>query len=80
MKHIHTFENFNNKEVVQEGQLLNAIRPAFTGDLKDAVEELEIFVMNTGAKIDFKELADILMDIKDAAYQEGWNDCESEME
>lgn len=62
---------------IQEGMINQAIRPALSGDLKAAVEELEKSLTKAGLTLTkpvADELAYIIIDIKDVAYQEGLDD------
>jgi hypothetical protein len=69
------FESVNNDiiEFLNEGAILNAIKPSLEGDVKDAVGALEKLLQSTGAIIDYKhadKLSDCIIDIIDAAKQE----------
>lgn len=61
-------------KTLNEGPILNAINPAPTGDVKEAVEKLEKLLQSTGAKLDYEDyeaIANCVIDIIDAAKQEG---------
>jgi hypothetical protein len=57
-------------KTLNEGAILKAIKPALTGEVKVAVEALEKLLQSTGAKLDYKAIADCVIDIIDAAKQE----------
>ena len=57
-------------KTLNEGAILKAIKPAPTGEVKDAVEALEKLLQSTGAKLDYKAIANCVIDIIDAAKQE----------
>lgn len=68
------FESVEANEIeINEGAILNAIKPGLEGDVKDSVGALEKLLQSTGAIIDYKhadKLADCIIDIIDAAKQE----------
>ena len=57
-------------KTLREGAILKAITPALEGEVKVAVEALEKLLQSTGAKLDYKAIADCVIDIIDAAKQE----------
>jgi hypothetical protein len=57
-------------KTLNEGAILNAIEPAPTGEVKEAVEKLEKLLQSTGAKLDYEAIANCVIDIIDAAKQE----------
>jgi hypothetical protein len=57
-------------KTLNEGAILKAIKPAPTGEVKEAVEALEKLLQSTGAKLDYKAIANCVIDIIDAAKQE----------
>ena len=59
-------ENQTGKKTLNEGELLNAIVPKPSGEFKDAVIALENYLATTGGTFDYKELAYLIIDIKNA--------------
>ena len=57
-------------KTLNEGAILKAIKPAPTGEVKEKVEALEKLLQSTGAKLDYKAIANCVIDIIDAAKQE----------
>ena len=60
-------------KTLNEGAILKAIKPAPTGEVKEAVEALEKLLQSTGAILDkkiAKAIANCVIDIIDAAKQE----------
>jgi hypothetical protein len=68
------FESAESNEIeINEGAILNSIKPGLEGDVKVAVGALETLLQSTGAILDYKhadKLADCIIDIIDAAKQE----------
>jgi len=58
------------KRALNEGPLVNAIKPAYTGDIGKAVKALEQYLINAGDKYQWGKLADLIVDIVDYAQQE----------
>lgn len=61
------------KRALNEGAILNAIKPSLEGEVKAAVGALEKLLQSTGAVLDYKhadKIADCIIDIIDAAKQE----------
>ena len=62
------------KKALKEGAILSAIKPGLQGEVKVAVEALETMLANqlttAGLKRNASELADLIIDIIDAAKQE----------
>ena len=58
------------RKTLNEGAILKAITPPLEGELKVAVEALEKLLQSTGAKLDYKAIANCVIDIIDAAKQE----------
>lgn len=64
------------KKTLNEGAILNAIKPGLEGNLKVAVAALEKLLQSTGAILDYKhadKLAYCIIDIIDAAKEEERN-------
>ena len=57
-------------KTLNEGAILKAIKPTPTGEVKEAVEALEKLLQSTGSKLDYKAIANCVIDIIDAAKQE----------
>ena len=62
------------KKALNEGALLSAIKPGLQGEVKTTVQALETYLKGTGAKLDYKELAYLVIDIIDAAKDEERNE------
>ena len=63
------------KKTLTEGAILKAITPSLQGEVKAAVQALEMELQSTGAILDYKHadrLADCIIDIIDAAKAEGY--------
>ena len=62
------------KKALKEGAILSAIKPGLQGEVKVAVEALETMLANqlttAGLARNASELADLVIDIIDAAKQE----------
>jgi hypothetical protein len=57
------FEEAVGKEKKAVGPLLSAINPRPSGEVKKAVQELETYLVGTGAELDYTELAYLIIDI-----------------
>ena len=57
---------------INEGELALKITPLPSGKFKDAVIALENYLATTGGNFDYNELADLIIDIKDAGASEGY--------
>lgn len=62
------------RRALTEGAILSAIKPGLQGEVKTAVMSLETYLKGTGAKLDYKELAYLVIDIIDAAKDEERNE------
>ena len=65
------------KKTLHEKVLLNAINPPLQGEVKQAVGNLEKYLLSIGAILDYKhaqELAYLVIDIIDAAKEEERNE------
>ncbi len=55
---------------INEGELVSIIQPS--GKFKKAVNALENYLATTGGNFDYNELANLIIDIKDAGAEEGY--------
>ena len=56
---------------INEGELVSKITPLPSGEFKDAVIALENYLATTEGNFDYNELADLIINIKDAGASEG---------
>jgi hypothetical protein len=75
MQQIAGIINENFKEAVGKekkvvGPLLSAITPSYKGDLADSVQKLEDYLNTTGAKLNYQELASLVISIVNEAKYE----------
>jgi hypothetical protein len=61
------------RKTLKEGRLLAAITPKPRGEFKASAMALEKYLDSIGAQYDAEELAYLVIDIKDAGAQEGYD-------
>jgi hypothetical protein len=63
-------ENVIEAKKAPKGDILNAIKPSYAGDLAVSVQALEDYLKTTGAELDYQELASLVIDIVNEAKNE----------